>query len=151
MTKQVLKQQLKQAMLAQDKERTSVLRLLLSSIGYYEIEKGGAGYEANEEDVLTVLQKEVKQRRDSIEQFKAGRRPDLVDKETNELKLLQTFLPEQLSEEDIKKLVQDAIAKTGAVTLKDMGKVMGVAAPQMKGKADGTVVSRIVREKLKPA
>lgn len=99
MLKQKLQEELKQAMLARDEVKTSTLRLLLSAINYYEIQKGGAGYEASDEDVLTVIQKEVKQRKESIEQFKAGGRQDLVDKETKELEVLQTYLPEQLSNE----------------------------------------------------
>lgn len=99
MLKQKFQEELKQAMLARDEVKTSVLRLLLSGINYYEIQKGGAGYQASDEDVLAVLQKEIKQRKESIEQFKIGGRQDLVGKETKELEVLQTYLPEQLSNE----------------------------------------------------
>ena len=148
MTKQELKDELKKSMLAKDTEKTSVLRMIISALGYYEIEKGGAGYEASEEDVMTVLQKQVKQRRDSVEQFKAGGRDDLVEKEMAEIKMLEVYLPAQMSEEEISKLVDEAIAATGASSPQDMGKVMGALMPKTKGKADGGVVSRIVREKL---
>lgn len=148
MTKQQLQEELKQSMLSKNTEKTSTLRMLLSAINYYEISKGGAGYEATEEDVLSVIQKEVKQRKDSIEQFQKGGRQDLADKETAELKLLETYLPTQMSEEEITKLVEEAIASTGASTPQDMGKVMGVLMPKVKGKADGTLVSKIVKEKL---
>jgi hypothetical protein len=148
MTKAQLKEDLKQSMLAKDATKTSVLRMLISALGYYEIQKGGAGYEATEEDILTVLQKDVKQRKDSIEQFKNANRTDLVDKETAELALLEKYLPEQMGEEEIKSLVQKAIEQTGATTPQDMGKVMGVLMPQTKGKADGGLVSKIVRESL---
>ena len=84
MLKQKLRDELKQSMLAKDAVKTSVLRMTLSAIGYYETRKGGAGYEATDEDVLTVIQKEVKQHKDSIEQFGNGGRQDLVDKETKE-------------------------------------------------------------------
>ena len=148
MQKQELKEQLKQSMLAKDAEKTSILRMLISAIGYYEIDKGGAGYEATEEDVEAVIQKQAKQRRDSIEQYKAGGRDDLAAKEQAELEVLEKYLPEQMSEEEITKLVEEAISQTGAASAQDMGKVMGALMPKTKGKADGAVVSRIVREKL---
>ena len=148
MQKQELKEQLKQSMLAKDAEKTSILRMLISAIGYYEIDKGGAGYEATEEDVEAVIQKQAKQRRDSIEQYKAGGRDDLAAKEQAELEVLEKYLPEQMGEEEITKLVEEAISQTGAASAQDMGKVMGALMPKTKGKADGAVVSRIVREKL---
>jgi uncharacterized protein len=148
MLKQKLREELKQSMLAKDALKTSVLRMLLSAINYYEIQKGGAGYEAADEDVLAVIQKEAKQRRDSIEEFKKAERQELVDKETKELEMLQAYLPQQMSEEDIKSLVKEAIDQTGAKAMTDMGKVMGALMPKVKGKADGGLVSRIVRESL---
>lgn len=148
MLKQKLQEELRQSMLAKDRVKTSVLRMLLSAIGYYEINKGGAGYTAKDEDVLSVLQKEAKQRKDSIEQFLKAGRQDLVDKETKELELLQTYLPKQMGEEEIKNLVKSAIEQTGATSVKDIGKVMGVLIPKIKGKADGGMVSQIVKEEL---
>ena len=148
MTKQELKEELKKSMLARTPEKTSALRMVISALGYYEIEKGGANYEATEEDVQTVLQKQAKQRRDSIEQFKAGGRDDLVEKETQELQMIEEYLPAQMGEEEITKLVEGAIASTGATNAQDMGKVMGALMPKTKGKADGGLVSRIVKEKL---
>ncbi len=148
MLKQQLQEELKQSMLARDILKTSVIRMILSAINYYEINKGGAGYEASEEDVMSVLQKEAKQRKDSIDQFQKAGRQELVDKETAELKLLEVYLPEQMSEEEIKKLVIETISQTGAKTPADMGKVMGVLMPKTKGKADGSLVSKIVREAL---
>jgi uncharacterized protein len=148
MTKQELKDELKQAMLAKDSVKTSVLRMIISAIGYAEINKGGAGYEATEEDVLAVIEKEAKQHRDSIEQFKNAGRTELVEKEEIELAILAKYLPEQMGEDEVRKLVVAAIAKSGATTPADMGKVMGVLMPDVKGKADGGLVSRIVREEL---
>ena len=148
MTKAQLKEELKQSMLAKDAEKTSTLRMVISALGYYEIEKGGAGYEATEEDIETVLQKQAKQRRDSIEQFKAGGRDELVEKETKELNLIESYLPAQMSEEEVKKLVDEAVAATGASSPADIGKVMGTLMPKVKGKADGSLVSRLVKEKL---
>lgn len=148
MTKQQLQEDLKQSMLAKDELKTSVLRLLLSAINYYEIGKGGAGYNATDEDVLAVLQSEAKKRRESIEQFKAGNRLDLVDKETKELEILQTYLPAQMGEEEIKTLVKEAITQTGATSMADMGRVMGALMPKVKGKADGGLVNKIVKDEL---
>lgn len=148
MDKQKLQEELKQSMLAKNELKTSVLRLLLSAINYYEIQKGGAGYEANQEDVLSVIQSQAKQRRDSIEEYKKANRLDLSDKEQKELEILQTYLPQQLTEEELKKLVDEAISKTGASTIADMGKVMGALMPKVKGKADGTMVSNLVKQAL---
>lgn len=148
MLKQKLQEELKQSMLTRDVLKTSVLRLLLSAINYYEIQKGGAGYEATDEDVLSVIQKEAKQRRDSIEEFKKANRTDLADKETKELKLLQVYLPEQMEENQIRAIVQGTIREINATTVADMGKVMGALMPKVKGKADGGLVSKIVREYL---
>jgi len=148
MTKTALKEELKQSMLARNELKTSVLRMLLSAINYYEIQKGGAGYEASEEDVLTIIQKEAKQRRDSIEEFKKAGRQELVDKETKELEFLSVYLPAQMNEEEITKLVKEAIAQTGATSMADIGKVMGALMPKVKGKADGNLVSGIVKKEL---
>ena len=148
MTKQDLQAQLKTSMLAKNIEKTSVLRMLISAITYFEIQKGGAGYNATDEDVMTIVQKEAKQRKDSIEEYAKAGRQDLVDKEQHELELLQTYLPEQMSEDEINALMQQAIAQTNATTIQDLGKVMGVLIPQTKGKADGAVVSRLVKEAL---
>ena len=148
MLKQRLQNELKQSMLARDGLKTSVLRLLLSAINYYEIQKGGAGYEATDEDVLSVIQKEVKQRKDSIEQFQKGNRQDLVDKETKELELLKQYLPQQMSEEEIKKLVIEEIRQTGSQSIQNMGKVMKTLMPKLKGKADRGVVSTMVKKEL---
>lgn len=148
MLKDQIKEDLKKAMLAKDNVGTSTLRMLLSAVNYYEIQKGGAGYEATDEDLQSVIQKEVKQRRDSIDQFIKGGREDLVGQETKEMAVLEKYLPEQMSDEEIRMLVADAIKKTNAQNLQDMGKVMGVLMPQTKGKADGGIVSRFVKEAL---
>ncbi|MGH7245850.1 MAG: GatB/YqeY domain-containing protein [Candidatus Levyibacteriota bacterium] len=150
MTKKDLQEQLKQSMLAKDELKTAVLRFILSGITYYEIQKGGAGYEATDEDALAVIQKEVKQRKDSIEQFEKAQRQDLVEKEKSELTILETYLPEQMPEEEVKKLVAEAVSQTGAKTIQDMGKVMGALMSKVKGKADGTLVSTLVKQALTP-
>ena len=148
MTKSELQEELKQSMLARNSLKTSVLRMLLSGINYYEIQKGGAGYTATDEDIMTVVQSEGKKRRDSIEQYTNANRMDLADKEKAELDILSAYLPEQMGEDEVSKLVEEAIKQTGAATLADMGKVMGALMPKVKGKADGTLVSNIVKEKL---
>ncbi len=148
MDKQKLQEELKESMLAKDELRTSVIRLLLSAINYYEIQKGGAGYSASDEDVLSVIQKEIKQRKDSIEQFKNAGRQELADKEQKELEILQKYLPEQMSEEEVKSIVQQTIQETGAKTITDMGKVMGALNAKLKGKADMGMVSQLVKSSL---
>ncbi len=148
MNKAKLQEQLILALKAHDDIKKSTLRMLISAIGYYEIQKGGAGYVATDEDVLAVIQNEAKKHRDSIEQFKLANRTDLVDKEQAELAILETYLPPQMNEQQISKLVEEAIEKTGASSLSDIGKVMGVLMSEVKGKADGTLVSNIVKEKL---
>ncbi|MDO8621563.1 MAG: GatB/YqeY domain-containing protein [Candidatus Levybacteria bacterium] len=148
MLKRKLQEELKQSMLAKDTLKTSVLRMVLSAINYYEIQKGGAGYQATDEDVLAVIQKEAKQRKDSIEQFQKANRPELVEKETKELEMLQVYLPQQMSEEEIRNLVKEAISQTQSTTIADMGKIMGALMPKVKGKADGSLVSQIVKQEL---
>lgn len=148
MLKQQLQEELKHAMLARDELQKSVLRMLLSAITYAEIQKGGAGYEATDEDVMSVIDKQVKQRKDSIEQFEKAERQELADKEKEELALLEKYLPEQMDEEDVRALVKEAIQQTGASSPAEMGKVMGALMPKVKGKADGGLVSSIVKEEL---
>jgi uncharacterized protein YqeY len=148
MLKDTIQEDLKQAMLERDEEKLSTIRMLKSALQYFEIQKGGAGYEATDEDVIDVVGREIKKRRESIEMFEKGSRQELADKEKKELEILQKYLPEQLSEEEIRKLIDEAIATTGATTIQEMGKVMAILSPQIKGKADGGMVSTIVREKL---
>ena len=148
MDKQKLQEELKQSMLSKDELRTSVLRLLLSAINYFEIQKGGAGYQATTDDILSVIQTQIKQRKDSIEQFTTAGRQELVDKETKELEILQSFMPEQMPEEEVKIIVEQTITETGAKTIQEMGKVMGALIPKLKGKADMSLVSQIVKSSL---
>ena len=148
MTKKDLQEELKKSMLARDEFKTSVLRMVLSAINYYEIRKGGAGYEATDEDVISVIQKEAKQRRDSIEEFGKAGRQELVDKEKRELEILKAYLPEQMGEDEIKKLVEETISQTGAKSIQDMGKVMAALMPKIKGKVSGSLTSQIVKEQL---
>ncbi len=127
------------------KLRLSVIRLVRGAIRQQEID---GKKELTDEDVLGVIAKEVKSRRDSIEEFKKGNRQDLVDQNEAEIKILEGYLPEQMGEDEIRKLVAEAIEKVGATTPKDMGKVMKEIMPKTKGRADGKVVNGIVRELL---
>ncbi len=148
MLKDTIQEELKSAMLAKDENKLSTVRMLKSALQYYEIQKGGAGYEATDEDVLEVVGREIKKRKESIEMFEKGGRQELADKEKGELQILESYLPEQLSEGDVRSLVDKAITETHASQISDMGKVMGYLSPKIKGKADGGFVSGLVREKL---
>ena len=148
MDKAKLQQELIAAMKAGDETKKSTIRMLISSINYYQIEKGGAGYEATPEDVLVVIEKEAKKRRDSITEYEKAGRQDLVDKETAELKILEAYLPEKMPEEEVAKIVEETISETGAASIADMGKLMGALNGKLKGKADMGMVSNLVRQKL---
>ena len=148
MLKDKIQEDLKAAMLAKDVDKLSTIRMLKSALQYYEIQKGGAGYEATDEDVIDVIGKEIKKRKESIELYKQGGREDTAVKEQKELETLETYLPEQMGEDEVRKLVEEAIKQTGAASPQDMGKVMAALMPKVKGKADGTLVSNLVREQL---
>jgi uncharacterized protein len=127
---------------ATDKVRLSALRLLKNGLHNREID---LKRELTEAEFLQLLSGMVKQRRDSIEQFEQGNRPDLVEKEKAELKVIQEFLPAQMSEADIDEVIAEAIRETGAVGVRDMGKVMKVLMPKVAGKADGKAVGEKVK------
>jgi uncharacterized protein YqeY len=133
------------AMKSGDKERLSTVRMLMSAIKYKEVD---AHRELNDEETIAVISSLVKQRQDSIEQFTKGNRLDLVEKESKELEVLRTYLPPQLSEAEVRDIIKKAVAETGAIGQKDMGKLMKVVMPQVKGKADGKMVNDIVKELL---
>lgn len=148
MLKQQIQEDLKNAMFAKDENKLSTIRMLKSAIQYYEIQKGGAGYEATDEDVIDVIGKEVKKRKESIELYEKGGRTESAEKEREEAKILEDYLPQQLSENEIAQFVDAAISQTGATSIQDMGKVMGALMPKTKGKADSTLISNLVRQKL---
>ena len=145
--KDKLTEDMKQAMKAREagKLSLSVIRMVRANIKYAEIE---LKKDLNDEQVLDVLSKEVKMRRDSMSEFAKGYRPDLVEDLEREIEVLMHYLPEQLSEAEIRLLVKDAVTKSGASTAKEMGKVMAILMPSVKGKADGKLVNTIVREML---
>jgi len=147
MLKDKLQEDLKQAMLARNELKKSVLRLLVSAISYLETQKD-AGYKANDEEVLETISREIKKRKESVEAYKNGNRPELAEKEESEAKILQEYLPEQMSEEEIRSIIEKGIKETGAKIMSDMGKVMQAIMPKLKGKADGNLISQIVKDKL---
>ena len=138
--------ELKASMLAKDADRTGALRMLKSAIGYAQIEKKVEPLP--DADALTVVQKEAKKRRDAIAEFERGGRAELAAKEAAELKVLEEFLPKQLSAEELEALVKAAIAEVGATSKKDMGTVMKAAQAKAAGRADGKTLSGLVNRLL---
>ncbi len=138
--------ELKAAMLARDADRLSTLRLLKSALGYAQIERKTENLP--DADVVAVVQKEVKKRRDSIEQFEKGGRAELAAKEKQEIAVLESFLPQPLSPEDLDKLVRDTIQEVGATGKKDMGAVIKAVQAKAAGRADGRTISGLVGKLL---
>ena len=139
---------LKKALKSKNAVEVSTLRLLIAAIINFEISRGEAGYKAKDEEIVGVVQKEVKQRNESVKAYKAGDRQDLADKETKELQILEKYLPKQMSEEEIAKSVEEVIKQTNASSPADMGKVMGILSSKLKGKADMGAVSGAVKRLL---
>tara|TARA_B100001559_G_scaffold47291_2_gene35747 strand:+ start:3753 stop:4196 length:444 start_codon:yes stop_codon:yes gene_type:complete len=140
-----INQDLKAAMLSKDVIVRDTLRMLIADIKRFEIDER---VEADDTKVSDLINKNVKQRRDSIAQFKSGGREDLVATEEEQLNVILKYLPEQLSEKEIQELVQDGIADVSAESMKDMGKLMGHLKPIFEGKADMSIVSKLVKELL---
>lgn len=139
--KERITEDMKSAMRAGEKDRLGVIRMVQAAIKQREVDER---IQLDDSQVLSVLEKMLKQRKESIEQFRAGGRDDLVAKEAAEITLLQAYLPAQLSDSELDALIQDAIAQTGATTIKDMGKVMGIVKGKAAGRADmGAVGARI--------
>jgi uncharacterized protein YqeY len=136
---------MKAAMRSGEKERLGVIRMITAAIKQREVDER---ITLDDAQVLSVLEKMVKQRKESVAQFQAGNRPDLADKENAEITLLQGYLPAQLSDTDIDGLIGEAIAATGASTVKDMGKVMGIIKGKAQGRADMAVVGAKIKAKL---
>ncbi len=145
MLKAQIQSDMKAAMKAGDKTRLGVIRLILAAIKQREVDER---IELDDSQVLAVLDKMVKQRRDSIEQFGAANRQDLVDVERFEVEVIQGYLPAALTEAEIAALVESAVAESGAATISDMGKVMAVLRPQVQGRADMGAVSALVKRRL---
>jgi hypothetical protein len=136
---------MKEAMRARDTARLEAVRLLRAAIQRREVDEQ---IELTDDEVLSVIQKMIKQGRDSIEQFEKGNRHDLVEKETAMLTVLEPYLPDALSEEDLAALIAESLTHTNAKSMRDMGQVMGWLKPKLQGKADMAAVSSVVREKL---
>jgi uncharacterized protein len=142
---QRIEDELKTAMRARDQERTDVLRLTLASLRAAEKE---VQRPLKEDEELHVLQRERKRRLEAAEAFRAGAREEQAAKEERELEVIQEFMPEPVDEVELERIIDDAIAETGATSLRDLGRVMADVMPQVAGRADGSVVSQLVREKL---
>lgn len=136
---------MKDALRAGDKPRLGVIRLMLAAIKQREVDER---IQLNDIQVLAVLDKMLKQRRESIAQFEKGQRADLVAQEQAEAAVIQSYLPAQLGEAELDKLIADAIQKSGAASMRDMGKVMGLVKPQVQGRADMGAVSTRIKAKL---
>jgi uncharacterized protein YqeY len=140
-----MEQEVKDAMRARDNERRDALRLILSSLKSAEKELLRP---LSEDEELQVLQRERKKRNEAADAFHAAGRPEQAEKEEGELAILEEFMPEPLAEEDLERIVDDAIAENKATSMRDMGRVMADVMPQIAGRADGSAVSQLVREKL---
>jgi uncharacterized protein YqeY len=143
--KERLDEDMKQAMRAKAQLRLDTIRMLKSAIKYREIELAKA---LDDAEVTAVVAGEIKRRRDAIEQYRAGNRQDLADKEQKEIEVLQAYLPQQLTEAELRAKVDEAVKKVGAQGMKDMGAVMKALMPEVQGRADGKVVSDLVKARL---
>lgn len=143
---ELLTADMKAAMKQGEKARLSVIRLVRGAVRQEEIDGKKT---LNDDEIINVIAKEVKMRRDSIEEFERGKRADLVEKTKAEIDILTSYLPAQLSLDEVKQIAEKAVAEVGAATTKDMGKVMSVLMPRIKGRADGKLVNEIVRSLLK--
>jgi uncharacterized protein YqeY len=145
MLKQRIQDDVKAAMKAREKQRLGTLRLITAAIKQREVDER---IELNDDQVLAILEKMIKQRRDSIAQYQQAGRDELAAQEQSEIEIIQDYMPEGLSTEEINSLIEEAIASSGASAMKDMGKVMGQLKPKMQGRADMGQVSALVKQKL---
>ncbi|HEX4300242.1 MAG TPA: GatB/YqeY domain-containing protein [Gammaproteobacteria bacterium] len=143
--KDKITQDMKDAMKAGEKDRLGVIRLILSALKQREVDERIV---LDDSQILSVLDKMLKQRRESVAQFTQGNRKDLADKEEAEIKVIQGYMPAQLSDAELEKMVADAVAESGAASVKDMVKVMGILKPKVAGKADMSAVSAKIKSKL---
>ena len=140
-----LQEELKTAQLAKDELKVSTLRLLLSEVKNAEISQG---HQLSDEEIVEVALREAKKRRESIISFRQGGREELAQKESTELKILESYLPAQVSNEELTKVIEQTITEVGASSIADMGKVIGAVIGKIKGQADGSRVSALVKQKL---
>ncbi len=144
-TKERLRLDMKESLKAGEKLRLSTIRMMLSEIGNAEIAKRD---ELSEEEMVTVVTREAKRRKEAIEEYEKAGRQDLVDKESFEYSVIESYLPRQLEEAEIRRIIEKAVEETGASSPGDLGKVMSVVMPSLKGKADGRTVNLMAREIL---
>ncbi|MBW1659636.1 MAG: GatB/YqeY domain-containing protein [Deltaproteobacteria bacterium] len=137
-----IRQDLKDAMKKGDKDRLSTLRMILSNVKNRQIEKKDS---LDDQEIVRIIQGLVRQSKDAVEQFEKGNRSDLVAKEETFITICQAYLPEQLSEEDLEAIIRETVAEVGALSPKDMGKVMKAVMPKVAGRADGKLVNQKVR------
>ena len=143
--KSLIQEEIKVSMKKGNKEKTTTLRMAISEIKKEEIDKQA---DLNEENIISIIQKMIKQRKDSSNQFRSADRDELAAKEEMEIKILTEFLPEQISEEEITEIVRETIIREGASSPQDMGKIMGSLKSNLQGKADMAVVSKVVKKSL---
>jgi len=143
--KQSITDAMKDAMRAKDKPRLSTIRLMLSELKRIEVDER---IDLPEDRIISILDKMIKQRRDSVKQYTDGGRPELADAESAEIGVIQEFMPAALSEEEISEIISTAISATGAAAMQDMGKVMNEVRPQLAGRADMSLVSKMVKQQL---
>ena len=136
---------MKEAMKSKDSLKLGTIRSVIAAVKNQEID---LRKDLDEEDVLTIVSREVKKRKEAASLYKKGRRPELEDKEIQEMKILQTYLPEQVSEEDLRQRIQQVIEETGAEGMKDFGKIMKTLVPEFKGKADNALIKELASEFL---
>jgi uncharacterized protein len=148
--KDTIKEDMKTAFKAGDTATKGTLTMLLATIQSRELDKRAKGKEPvlTDEEVIEAISSEIKKRKDSAAQYTAGGRPELAESETAEAAILMKYMPEQLSEDAVKALIAEAIASTGAASVKDLGKVMGAVSPKTKGRFDGARVNQLVKEAL---
>lgn len=140
-----LNEDMKTAMRAKDKESLTTIRMIKSAIQNEEIRKGS---ELNQEEEIVIVSREKKQRLESLSEFEKADRDDLVEKLKNELEIVDKYLPEQLSEDEVREIVNETINEVGAQSMQDMGKVMSTIMPKVSGRADGGTINKLVREEL---
>ena len=140
-------QDIKEALKARNELKLSVLRMLKSEIKYREIDKGS---ELSDDEVISVLSSSVKKRKESIEQFEKGGRDDLVSREKAELEVVRAYMPKQMSEDELSRIILQAIQEANATGPSDLGKVMKSVMPQVKGRADGKLINQLVASRLQP-
>ena len=136
---------MKEAMKSKDSVKLGTVRGVISAVKNQEID---LKKELSEEEILTIVSREVKKRKEAAVLYEKGNRPELKDKEIEEMKILQTYLPEQVSEKDLRRRIQEVIAETGAEGMKDFGKIMKTLVPEFKGKADNAVIKELANEYL---